>query len=84
MTDTATMECPPARGPRPAAPHGLPRLLGPGGTDLATHLRQHGPLPWRGMPPFPFAHEVARPEDPAYASYLRAYHTRPAGGASHR
>jgi tetratricopeptide (TPR) repeat protein len=43
-----------------------------------------GPLPWRGMPPFPFAHEVARPEDPAYASYLRAYHTRPAGGASHR
>jgi hypothetical protein len=39
-----------------------------------------GPLPWRGMPPFPFAREVARPADPAYESYLRAYQTRSAGG----
>ena len=43
-----------------------------------------GPLPWRGMPPFPFAHDVSRPDDPAYESYLRAYQTRPAGGGIHR
>ncbi len=38
------------------------------------------PLPWRGMPAFPFGPEVKRPGDPAYESYLRAYQTRPAGG----
>jgi NADH:ubiquinone oxidoreductase subunit F (NADH-binding) len=31
--------------PRAAAPRDLPRLLGPGGADLAGHLRTHGPLP---------------------------------------
>lgn len=30
---------------RAAAPKDLPRLLGPGGADLAEHLRTHGPLP---------------------------------------
>jgi hypothetical protein len=43
-----------------------------------------GPLPWRGMPPFPFAHDVTRPDDPAYESYLRVYQIRPAGGGIHR
>ena len=38
-----------------------------------------GPLPWRGMPPFPFGQEGERPIDPAYADYLRTYQTRPAG-----
>jgi tetratricopeptide (TPR) repeat protein len=38
------------------------------------------PLPWRGMPPFPFGPEVKRPCDPGYESYLREYQTRPAGG----
>ena len=38
------------------------------------------PLPWRGMPPFPFGPEVKRPEDPAYRAYLREYQTRTAGG----
>ena len=39
------------------------------------------PLPWRGMPAFPFASpSVKRPSDPLYESYLRAYQTRPAGG----
>jgi len=38
------------------------------------------PLPWRGMPAYPFAPEVTRPGDPAYDSYLRVYQTRPAGG----
>ena len=37
------------------------------------------PLPWRGMPAFPFGPRVKRPHDPAYESYLRAYQTRPAG-----
>ncbi len=37
------------------------------------------PLPWRGMPAFPFGRAVKRPHDPAYDSYLRAYQTRPAG-----
>jgi tetratricopeptide (TPR) repeat protein len=37
------------------------------------------PLPWRGMPIFPFAPAIRRPHDPAYESYLRTYHTRPAG-----
>ena len=38
------------------------------------------PLPWRGMPAFPFGRDVKRPGDPAYESYLRDYQTRPAGG----
>jgi hypothetical protein len=38
------------------------------------------PLPWRGMPPFPFGSEVKRPSEPGYESYLREYQTRPAGG----
>ena len=39
-----------------------------------------GPLPWRGMPPFPFGDAVVKPNDPEYESYLREYQTRPAGG----
>ena len=38
-----------------------------------------GPLPWRGMPDFPFAPDIVRPPDPAYDAYLREYQTRPAG-----
>ncbi len=38
-----------------------------------------GPLPWRGMPPFPFASAVKRPADPDYEAYLLEYQTRPAG-----
>ena len=38
-----------------------------------------GPLPWRGMPAFPFGRGVKRTGDPAYDSYLREYQTRPAG-----
>ncbi len=37
------------------------------------------PLPWRGMPPFPFDREIRRLSDPAYESYLRTYQTRSAG-----
>jgi hypothetical protein len=37
------------------------------------------PLPWRGMPAFPFPVELRRPIDPAYQSYLDRYQTRPAG-----
>jgi tetratricopeptide (TPR) repeat protein len=37
------------------------------------------PLPWRDMPPFPFAPEIRRPSDPAYETYLKIYQTRPAG-----
>jgi tetratricopeptide (TPR) repeat protein len=39
-----------------------------------------GPLPWRGMPDFPFVSKVAPPGGPAYDSYLRVYQSRPAGG----
>src|SRR5262249_39715377 len=39
-----------------------------------------GPLPWRGMPAFPFVSEVTPPGGAAYESYLRVYETRPAGG----
>ncbi|MDG3006975.1 FG-GAP-like repeat-containing protein [Paludisphaera mucosa] len=40
-----------------------------------------GPLPWRAMPDYPFADPAAsRPLDDAYAAYLRAFQTRPAGG----
>jgi hypothetical protein len=38
------------------------------------------PLPWRAMPPYPFAPGVRRPEDPGYRAYLDEYQTRPAGG----
>jgi tetratricopeptide (TPR) repeat protein len=40
------------------------------------------PLPWRGMPPFPFSAGVKRPDGPGYESYVRAYQTRPAGGGN--
>jgi tetratricopeptide (TPR) repeat protein len=40
---------------------------------------QVGPLPWRGMPEFPFANGVERPSDPRYDQYLRQYQIRPAG-----
>ena len=40
------------------------------------------PLPWRTMPPFPFAPGVTRPADAAYATYLREYQTRTAGEAN--
>jgi hypothetical protein len=40
------------------------------------------PLPWRGMPAFPFGRDVKRPADPDYETYLRDYQTRPAGGGS--
>jgi hypothetical protein len=39
-----------------------------------------GPLPWRGMPAYPFGPGGERPPDPAYAEYLREFLTRPAGG----
>ena len=39
------------------------------------------PLPWRGMPAFPFAPGVVRPADRDFEAYLREYQTRPAGGA---
>lgn len=39
-----------------------------------------GPLPWRGMPAFPFGPEGERPIDPSYREYLRTYQTRTAGG----
>jgi tetratricopeptide (TPR) repeat protein len=39
-----------------------------------------GPLPWRGMPDFPFLSRVTPPGGPEYQSYLRVYQTRPAGG----
>ena len=42
------------------------------------------PIPWRGMPPYPFDRDVTRPRDPAYESYLRTYQTRPAGGERQR
>ncbi len=38
-----------------------------------------GPLPWRGMPEFPFGPEVKRTNDPSHDKYLREYQTRPAG-----
>jgi tetratricopeptide (TPR) repeat protein len=37
------------------------------------------PLPWKAMPPFPFATKRERPGDPAYEAYLHEYQTRPAG-----
>ena len=38
-----------------------------------------GPLPWRGMPPYPFETKTERPLDLDYSAYLREYQTRPAG-----
>jgi hypothetical protein len=38
------------------------------------------PLPWRGMPAFPFAAGVTRPATAAHDDYLREFQTRPAGG----
>ncbi|MGA2701196.1 MAG: hypothetical protein ABSH35_08870, partial [Isosphaeraceae bacterium] len=37
------------------------------------------PLPWRGMPAFPFAAGVTRPARAAHDDYLREFQTRPAG-----
>jgi hypothetical protein len=37
------------------------------------------PLPWRGMPAFPFPPDVKRPSHPAYEAYLKTYQARPAG-----
>ncbi len=38
-----------------------------------------GPLPWKGMGPYPFGPGGARPTDPDYERYLLDYQTRPAG-----
>ncbi len=38
-----------------------------------------GPLPWKGMPAYPFGPEGERPRDPAYEEYLRTYQTREVG-----
>ncbi len=37
-----------------------------------------GPLPWKGMPDFPFKKPASRPSDSTYDAYLREYQTRPA------
>src|SRR5208337_2332216 len=37
------------------------------------------PLPWRGMPAFPFAAGVTRPARAAHDDYLREFQTRQAG-----
>lgn len=41
---------------------------------------QVGPLPWHGMPEFPFSTPTERPSDPSYREYLKVYQTRNAGG----
>lgn len=38
-----------------------------------------GPLPWRGMPAYPFGPEGERRQDVDFLKYLRDYQTRPAG-----
>ena len=38
-----------------------------------------GPLPWRGMGPYPFGPEGERPRDAAYDAYLKEYQTRTVG-----
>ena len=38
-----------------------------------------GPLPWRGMPTFPFSDSTKRPDDPEYQAYLNLYQTRRTG-----
>ncbi|WP_152051273.1 FG-GAP-like repeat-containing protein [Tautonia marina] len=45
-----------------------------GGSDTV------GPLPWKGMPAYPFEEGVERPNDPVYQEYLERYQTRIAGG----
>ncbi len=35
-----------------------------------------GPLPWKGMPDYPFSAEHNRPVDPAYRAFLHEYQTR--------
>jgi len=37
------------------------------------------PLPWRGMPSYPFGPEGERPRDADYERYLKMYQTRPGG-----
>ncbi len=47
--------------------------------DPFTATSDHvGPLPWKGMPAFPFKNGETRPSDPAYDAYLREYQTRAA------
>jgi tetratricopeptide (TPR) repeat protein len=47
--------------------------------DPFTATSDHvGPLPWKGMPEFPFKSGETRPTDPGYEAYLREYQTRPA------
>jgi tetratricopeptide (TPR) repeat protein len=41
-----------------------------------------GPLPWKGMPAFPFGPEGERPRDAAYQAYLDTYQTRAVGEPS--
>jgi len=38
-----------------------------------------GPMPYRGMPDYPFSADRQRPIDPAYQRYLDTYQTRKAG-----
>ncbi len=38
-----------------------------------------GPLPWRGMPPYPFGPEDCRPIDEGYLSYLKTFQSRRSG-----
>jgi tetratricopeptide (TPR) repeat protein len=38
-----------------------------------------GPMPWKGMGPYPFGSDGERPADPAYRAYLREYQTRVIG-----
>ena len=38
-----------------------------------------GPLPWKGMPAYPFARAGERPFDPFYQTYLSTYQTRAVG-----
>jgi hypothetical protein len=47
--------------------------------DPFTATSDHvGPLPWKGMPEFPFLKPTERPLDPAYELYLKTYQTRAA------
>ena len=41
-----------------------------------------GPLPWKGMPDFPFSPGVKRPRDEQYDTYLKTYQNRTAGGGA--
>jgi hypothetical protein len=65
------------------APGGYTREVSPDGRQPLLHDYDYidqAPLPWRGMPDFPFGREVKHLADPAYDMYLREYQTRPAGG----